>query len=168
MLIMTEPKYLYCNMDFLKNAVIININANVTGFYSLCLTPPLNNLGGVDVFSQEFDDWYIQQIMTADGLFMNFMEIVSNLRDGRDVILLVYRGSEVFDAMNEVLLKFIQARYGYNYQIVDRPDGIDFYDQSTFTTPGILQFDMDFSRYQSLLIRYGMLNVNVPIDESHV
>lgn len=169
MLIVTEPKYLYKNMEFLqKDTIIININANVIGFYYLCITPPLNSLGGINVFSQEFDDWYVQQLLTSDALFMNFMEIVSYLINGKDVILLVYRGSEVIDAMNEALVKLIQIRYGYNYQIVDSEDGINFSDQSTFTTYGIMQFDIDYKRYESLLIKYDKLNVNVPIDESHV
>lgn len=169
MLIVTEPKYLYSNIDYFnKNAVIININANVTGFYSLCLTPSFETLNGVNVFTQEFDDWYIYQVLNNDGLFMNFMQIVSHLRNGKDVVLLVYRGSEIFDAMTESLVKLIQIRYGYNYQIVDSVDGIDYYDQSTFTTPGIIQFDYDYTRYESLLIKYGYLNTNEYIDESHV
>lgn len=171
MLIVTEPKYIYNNLDYLrKNAVIFNLNAtiNVDGAFPLCLTPPLNTLGRTNVFSQEFDDWYVQQLLTSEALFMNLMSIMCNLRDGRDVILLCYRGSEAIEAMNEALVKLIQIRYGYNYQIVDSVDGIDYYDQSTFTTPGILQFDYDYARYESLLIKYGQIDIYAPIDESHI
>lgn len=169
MLIVTEPKYLYPNIDALiKNAVILNINANVTGFRYLCLTPPPSALSQMDVYSSDFDGWYVSQIFSSDGLFMNFMEIMTYLRNGRDVVLLVYRGSDQIDAMNEALLKLIQVRYGYNYQVVDSPDGINFYDTSGFSVPGILQFDMDDSNYRNLLIKYDLLNTNEYIDESHV
>lgn len=169
MLIATEPKYIYSNLIYLqKNSVIISINANVAGFFQLVLTPDLSNLGGLNPSSQEFDDWYLYQIINNDQLFMNFMYIVSQLRNGRDVILLMYRQSEAIDAMNEALLKFIQVRYGYNYQIVDDANSIDYYDQSTFTTEGIMQFDQDYQRYQAILIKYDLLNTNEIIDESHV
>lgn len=169
MLLVAEPKHIYSIMDFIqKNGVIININANVQGFYQLCLTPDLKMLGGINVFSQEFDDWYVYQLLNNDSLFMNFITLVSHLRNGKDVILLMYNKSEVFDAMNESLLKLIQIRYGYNYQVLDETCNIDYYDQSCFSTPGIVQFDQDYQRYQSLLIKYGLLNTNEEIDESHV
>ena len=77
MLIATEPKYIYSNLLYLqKNSVIININANVVGFLQLVLTPDLSMLGGLDPSSQEFDDWYLYQIINNDQLFMNFMYIV--------------------------------------------------------------------------------------------
>lgn len=168
MLIATEPKYLYNELDYLsKNSVIININANITGFEYLCLTPQIS-MNTLDVCSAEFDGWYVSQIFNNDGLFMNFMKIMTYLRNGKDVVLLFYRASEIMDAMNESLLKLIQKRYGYNYQIVDANNGINYYDQSSFTVPGIIQFDIDDSRYQSLLIKYGLLNINEVIDESHV
>lgn len=168
MLIATEPKYLYNNLDYLtKNGVIININANITGFEYLCLTPQFH-MNSLDVFSSEFDGWYVSQIFNNEGLFMNFMKIMTYLRNGKDVILLFYRGSETIDAMNEALLKLIQKRYGYNYQLVDSENGIDFYDQSGFSVPGIIQFDIDDSMYQNLLIKYSLLNYNEAIDESHV
>ena len=170
MLYATEPKYLYPNLTFLqKNSVIININANVTGFYNLCLTPNLAQLRGCNPCSQEFDDWYLTQLFENDNLFINFMQIMCNLRNGKDVILLMYRGSELFDAMNEALLKIIQIRYDYNYQIVDSPDGFDYYqDNSAFTARGIMQFDQDYQKYQYLLIKYQLLNTNETIDETHV
>ena len=170
MLIATEPKYLYPNITFLqKNSVIININANVTGFYSLCLTPDLKTLGACNPCSQEFDNWYLSQLFENDSLLMNFMQIMCNFRNGKDVILLMYRGSELFDAINEALLKIIQIRYDYNYQIVDSVDGFEYYqDNSTFTARGIIQFDQDYQRYQYLLIKYGLLNTNEAIDETHI
>lgn len=122
----------------------------------------------MDPYSQEFDVWYTTQIFTNEILFMNFMQIVSALRDGRDVVLLMYTKSDIINAINEDLVKIIQVRYGYNYQLVDSVDGIDFYDQSCFTTPGILQVDADYNRYRDLLAKYNMININEIIDEAHL
>lgn len=169
MLIATEPKHFYPNALYLqKNSVVLNINANVTGFDNLNLTPDLRNLGGIDPSSQEFDDWYVYQIFNNDWLFINFMQIACHLRNGKDVVLLMYRQSDVFDAMNEALLKIIQIRYGYNYQIVDDKDGFDFFDQSTFTTDGIIQFDKDYEKYQTLLVKHDIIKYTEMIDESHI
>lgn len=169
MLIVTEPKYLYPNLQFLsKNSFIVNIDANVGGFYHLNLMPDIKQLGNMDPYSQEFDMWYTSQILNNETLFMNFMQIVSALRDGRDVVLLMYTGSDIINAMNEVLVKMIQVRYGYNYQVVDCADGIDYYDQSGFTTLGILQVDEDYNRYRSLLAKYNMININAIIGETHL
>ena len=52
LLIVTEPKYLYPNLQFLsKNSFIVNIDANVGGFYHLNLMPDIK-LGNMDPYSQ--------------------------------------------------------------------------------------------------------------------
>lgn len=163
MLVVTEPKIIYeLNRQSLmqKNAVIYNLNANVTNFEQLYLMPPQ----GMLISSPEFDNAYIGLILSDDNYFVQFMRIIIPLFYGSDVYLLAYNEETVFNPITETILKLIQQRYGYNYQEVHFIYDIDFYIQSSFTTPGALQFDEDQARYESIMSRidpYSFINERV-------
>ena len=69
MLVVTEPKIIYeLNRQSLiqKNAVMYNLNANVTNFEQLYLMPPQ----GMLVSSSEFDNTYIRLILSDYNYFV--------------------------------------------------------------------------------------------------
>ena len=173
MLILLEPKTLRdliaVNNDIIdSNWVIYNINSNTTDFHRIYLMP---NMGMINVSSPEFDNMYISTILSSDYYFCNFMEISIPLYRGRDVFLLIYDEDTVFNPITEVLVKLIQQRYGYRYimasSYTDVLDAIN-QGQTLFTTPGIINFDSDFNRYQELLVKYNpKVFINERIDDSH-
>jgi hypothetical protein len=178
MLAAIEPKHLYESIAKLGTSKIAhigiyNLDANIPANTSFCtqlqLVPPIRTM---NPSSQEFDDWYISTILTNDVYFSWLMKIMVDLRDGKDVFLLVYREETTFDPINEVILKLIQKRYGYNYHIIDNSeDVLDLLctDSSTFTTEGIITFDSDFERYLNIIRTYNpTVFTNEIIDDTHL
>lgn len=163
MLILVEPKILNEAMIslgdmFLQGSyVVFNLNANIDNpmYQRLFLMP---RFGMVDFSSPDFDTMYINTLITDDQYFMEIMRIVLYLKDAVNVFLLYFNNDTVFNPITEVICKLIQQRYGYNYTIADSVEDIynilsGISQDSTFTTPGVLQLDSDFYRYQYILSR---------------
>lgn len=163
MLVVTEPKVIYelGRRDLLNtNSIIFNMNANVSTFVPVYLMPPQ----GMIYTSLEFDNEYINLILTNDHYFLQLMRIMIPLRDGHDVYILAYNEETVFNPITETLMKLIQQRYGYNYQEIHSVDDLNIFDCSGFTTPGIIQFDEDFKRYEECIKRnnpYSYINEQI-------
>lgn len=161
MLVVTEPKIIYAlnrSSMFPTIPVIYNLNANTMDFTPIYLMPPQGMLSA----SLEFDQQYINLILTNDNYFMQLMRIIIPLQQGQDVYILAYNEESVFNPITETLMKFIQQRYGYNYQEVHSLEDFNPYDTSSFSTPGILQYDEDFKRYEANMMK---LNPYLYIDE---
>lgn len=163
MLLVMEPKTLqnlsrvYNTLD--NRLVVLNLNANVQCYTKLNLMPPL----GMNTSSMEFDTQYVNLLLSDPNYFMQFIYIMNYLKNGCDVVLLIYNEDTVFNAITETLVKFIQQRYGYNYQFLNDVEDFNQWDQSSFTAPGIIQFDQDYLRYEEYLMR---LDPNRFINES--
>ena len=153
MLLVMEPKTLqnlsrvYNTLD--NRLVVLNLNANVQCYTKLNLMPPL----GMNTSSMEFDTQYVNLLLSDPNYFMQFIYIMNYLKNGCDVVLLIYNEDTVFNAITETLVKFIQQRYGYNYQFLNDVEDFNQWDQSSFTAPGIIQFDQDYLRYEEYLMR---------------
>ena len=128
---------------------------------SLCMDPSIPRLNilppnrsvnswmsGVEY---QFDQQYADLLMNDNTMFVQLMQIVKDLYFGINVVLLVYREQDVFDPLTESLCKFIQQRYGYNYQLLNIADDFNPNDMSTFSVGGIMNFDLDNSRYIALM-----------------
>ena len=166
MLLVMEPKTLqnlsrvYNTLD--NRLVVLNLNANVQCYTRLNLMPPL----GMNTSSMEFDTQYVNLLLSDSNYFMQFMYIMNYLKNGCDVVLLIYNEDTVFNAITETLVKFIQQRYGYNYQFLNDVEDFNQWDQSSFTAPGIIQFDQDYLRYEEYLMRLDPNRfINEPVIE---
>ena len=91
----------------------------------------------------QLDQVYAQMLMSDNAKFIQLMQVVRDLYFGKNVILLVYREEQVFDGLTESLCKFIQQRYGYNYQMINDITDFNACDNSTFSVAGIMNFDVD-------------------------
>lgn len=153
MLLVMEPKTLQklsrvYTLD--SEWILLNLNANTQQYGArLNLIPPL----GMNTASMEFDTQYINLLLSDPNYFMQFMYIMNYLKNGYNVVLLIYNEDTVFNAITETLVKFIQQRYGYNYQFLNDVEDFNQWDQSSFTAPGIIQFDQDYNRYEEYLIK---------------
>lgn len=166
MLLVMEPKTLQNLSRVLytldNRLVVLNLNANVQCYTRLNLMPPL----GMSTSSMEFDTQYVNLLLSDPNYFMQFMHIMNYLKNGYDVVLLIYNEDTVFNAITETLVKFIQQRYGYNYQFLNDVEDFNQWDQSSFTAPGIIQFDQDYLRYEEYLMRLDPNRfINEPVIE---
>lgn len=174
MLILTEPKVLH---DYLKTIStnkfqettdVYNINANTSEFTFLNIMPSPALLPRISN-PEEFDKEYVNYIMLNDSIFIQFMRILISLAFGKDVILLIYKEESTFDPITEVIVKFIQQRYGYNYILADDLSYIEQFPQSSFTTEGLVNYQQDFNRYWSIMERlYPQMATHEVIHDEHL
>lgn len=177
MLIILEPKTLNDVINhigyifFHNNSMIFNFNSNSDVYTKLDLMPDPTK---ISYSSPTFDSDYISMILNNEYYFTQFMKIVVLLKNGLDVFFLIYNEDSIFNPVLEVLLKLIQQRYGYNYNIADSWQEV--YDLvfttpwekvPMFTTPGIMTYDIDFVRYQNILAKANpSMFINERIDDS--
>lgn len=162
MLIVTSPQNLNDDLLLLLgNYSIYNVSSmmqsqtiqkldiyptNIMMYETVIQSKSSNNLN-----EYQLDQVYVAMLMNNDAVFMQFMKIMRDLYFGVNVVLLVYREEQVFDGITESLCKFIQQRYGYNYQLINVVEDLNENDNSNFTVSGIINFDADNSRYLKLL-----------------
>lgn len=135
--------------------LVLNLSSLVEGYERVHLVPSFSTTYNND---KEFDIAYANYIFSNDFVFMEFMKIVYPLYLGADVFLLVSRNENTYDIMTESLCKLIQQRYGYNYQLINIEDDIDYYDDSDFSLNGIQALDIDKER-----MTYIAVNTNPQI-----
>lgn len=139
-----------CLPDNISKLIILNLSSLAEGFERVHLVPSIPTMYNND---KEFDIAYANYIFSNDYTFMEFMKIVYSLYLGYDVFLLVSRNENTHDIITESLCKLIQQRYGYNYQLLNTNDDIDYYDDSGFSLIGIQTFDQDKERMTYLSVR---------------
>lgn len=138
-----------CLPDNLDNIIVLNVSSLVEGFQRVHLVPSIPTMYNND---KEFDLAYANYIFSNDYVFMEFMKIVYPLYVGQDVFLLVTRNEDTHDIVTESLCKLIQQRYGYNYQLLNTKDDIDYYDDSNFSLTGIQTLGIDKERMTYLAV----------------
>ena len=139
-----------CLPDYKEKFVILNLSSLAERYERVHLVPSISARYNDD---KQFDIDYANYIFSNDLIFMEFMKIVYPLYIGADVFLLVSRNENTHDIITESLCKLIQQRYGYNYQLLNNKDDIDYYDDSNFNIYGIQTFDMDKERMTYLAVQ---------------
>lgn len=179
MLVVLEPKVLNDTMihvgDILtqREYQVFNLNANVD--YPGIKLDMMPKMGMIDYTSPDFDNAYISMILNNEYYFSQFMVLMSFVNKDIPVFLLIYNEDTIFNPITEVLLKLIQQRYGYNYLLAGKWE--DVYDillgnypqelTPMFTTPGIVNYDMDMERYQYILAKRDPYRfINEQVDDS--
>ena len=141
-----------CLPDNLDNLIILNLSSLAEGFQRVRLVPSFTTAYSND---KEFDIVYANYIFSNDEMFMQFMSIVFPLYNGQDVFLLVSRNENTYDIITESICKLIQQRYGYNYQLLNFKEDIDYYDDSDFSIFGLANLDIDKERMTMLMVEYN-------------
>lgn len=146
--------------------VVYNISSNL-------INPDIQQLNlqymqNMDYTQKDVDIAFANMILGVDAYFGELMRIILPLRDGLDVALLVYREESFFDASTESLMKLIQQRYGYNYQLLNDVGDFNPWDQSSFDINGTFNLDRDSERYLNILANINpKMFVDEKIDDSH-
>ena len=141
----------YRSLPYAKEKfVVLNLSSLVEGFPRVHLVPSVTATYDDD---KQFDLAYANYIFSNDSVFMEFMKIIYPLYTGLDVFLLVSRNENTHDIITESLCKLIQQRYGYNYQLINNTDDINYYDESDFSFYGLQALDIDKERMTNLAVR---------------
>lgn len=136
----------YENPGISENMLVFNFSGYDMKCRRLDVYPP-SNMNFLD--DKEYDINYANYILNNDNIFCNLFDIIYLLYEGVNIYILVTRTPNV-DIINESLLKFIQQRYGYNYQLINGKYDINEYDYSNFSLSGLVNFDNDRKRYISI------------------
>lgn len=154
-----------CLPESIDKFVILNLSSLAEGFERVHLVPSISAKYNDD---KQFDIDYANYIFSNDMTFMEFMKIAYPLYDGKDVFLLVSRNEDTHDIITESLCKLIQQRYGYNYQLLNTKEDIDYYDESDFNIYGIQTFDMDKERFTYLVVQQNPQLLQTVYEESFI
>lgn len=170
MLVVLDPNTYRAIYPEIQNTtqVVMNLNANIMqqDIVQLNLIPMVDLTG---VNPQDIDAVYIDAILNEDAHFVALMTIMILLRNGYDVYLLAYSADGVLGPIIEIILKLIQCRYGYNYQLLNGPEDFDPYQQVGFTTIGIQTLDSDSLRYEQIMTLYNPdMYINEKINDEHL
>lgn len=144
-----------------EDMCILNLSSLYEGLDRVLLAPSIQPMLNDE---KNFDIEYANYIFSNDNKFVELMKIMIPLYLGTNVFLAVTRNEETYDIVTESLCKLIQQRYGYNYQLINSPDDINWYDQSGFSASGIQLFDQDRDRYVMIMQMNGN---GVVIDDNY-
>ena len=115
------------------------------------------NLDNVDIYDPEFDKVFADIVYNNDDNFLSLFNIIQLLNSGENIYVCITTG-DILDCLNEALAKFIQQRYGYNYQMINEVDDINWYDDSGFSVSGLYNYDIDRERYIHIMVNRGLLS----------
>lgn len=110
----------------------------------------------IDINDPDFDKKFAEIMYNNDDNFISLFDIIQLLNSGYDIYVCISSG-QILDFLNESLAKFIQQRYGYNYQMINEVDDIDWYDDSSFSTTGLYNYDIDRDRYIKIMTNRGII-----------
>jgi|SRR5574344_160382 hypothetical protein len=134
------------------NTFIVNLSSFYEGYPRLNALDPLNyyNVGVTNEYN--FDVWYAFFILNTPDSFKQFLDLMINVYNGKDVIVLNDPRITYSTTLVESLIKLITERYGYISNIVNDPDDIPFIKDSSFSTEGLFVIDSDIQVYRE---RFG-------------
>lgn len=132
------------------------IPVNFTGMNETLQKISTIGLENIDISDPEFDKAFAQIMLNNDDNFISLFNIVQLLYSGVNIFICISIGN-VLDCLNESLAKLIQQRYGYNYQMINEINDIDWYDDANFSIPGLYNFDLDRDRYIHICTNRGIL-----------
>lgn len=132
-------------LEFVNGCEVLNFTSLYERIPRLNLLPP-REFGRN--FDYDFDIVYAQWIFANDYVFFDFMRIIYSIYQGKDVFILI---DDVFDQLNESLIKLIQQRYGYEAYKVESLEDYMYADNSNFSEIGLLNLDIDKDRLSYML-----------------
>lgn len=94
-----------------------------------------------------FDMWYVNYIGTYQPAFKQFMDIMKDVYNGKNIWILVDYSSDVAVNIIEILIKYISETYGYTCNVIVTPDDLENVVEGTFSTQGIQTFDANLETY---------------------
>ncbi len=132
------------------------IPVNFTGMNETVQKISTIGLENIDISDPEFDKVFAEIMLNNDMNFISLFNIIQLLYAGENIFICISTGN-ILDCLNESLGKLIQQRYGYNYQMINEINDIDWYNDENFSIPGLYNFDLDRDRYIHICTNNGIL-----------
>lgn len=122
--------------------IIFNLSSLLEGFERINILPPFK----LDRYDRDFDIMYANYILENDNIFYEFMKIIMSLYSDLDTLILVNK-EELYEYVNESLVKFIQQRYGIVANMINVKEDWEYVQESGFSLQGLFNLDKDKERF---------------------
>lgn len=133
--------------------IIFNLSSLLEGFERVNLLPPFK----LDRYDRDFDIMYANYILENDNIFYEFMKIMMSLYYGLDTLILVNK-DDLYEYVNESLIKFIQQRYGIITNVINVKEDWEYVQESEFTIQGLFNMDKDKERFTYIHAKANNIN----------
>lgn len=145
------------NLNRKCNLVVFNFSSFVEG------VPQLTNLlpHGLDTSTEEqFDETYFSYIFVNDFAFIDMMYIIMEIYKGNHIYLIINK-TPFYDRLIESFVEILKQRYGiipyFINDVTDYEAILQHDDQTTFSTQGLINADIDRQRFLTLLYAHGII-----------
>ena len=148
MIIFTDARFLPLVVSTPEKYFILNIfNPVNLGTPLGGLFPPEGLLKLAPYDSAQFEQLYINYIVSNEVAFQDFLEIMMAYYYNNEVLILTDLYSPVIEPMIDCIMKLIQKRYGYICSIVESLDDLIYARDSEMSEQGFAMFVQDREWY---------------------
>lgn len=130
------------NKDIIRDSVVFNLSSLFEGFDRVNILPPFK----IDRYDRDFDVMYANYILENENVFYEFMKIIMSLYYDLITVILVDK-SDIYEPINESLMKFIQQRYGLICNSINYIEDWECIQDSEFSIQGLYNLDLDKERF---------------------
>jgi hypothetical protein len=129
--------------------IVYNFNTMLEFVTPLYYLNPYRQYCNINIhtMSYEFDIWYADYINYDKNVFKEFITLMRNVYNGRDVWVLCDFSLESAFNVIETLIKFILEQYGYTCNIAKVPADVETLVEGSFSAMGIQLFDAQLENY---------------------
>jgi hypothetical protein len=139
--------YRYCRSKVIIDT-LINFNTMLEQVPQLMyLNPYRSNQYYGNTNCYEFDMWYVNYLASTPEAFREFINLMREVYNGKNVWVLVDFQTETASNVVETLIKYIMETYGYISNVAHTPDDTENFIEGSFSTTGIQMFDAHMENY---------------------
>ena len=139
-------------LKYCKSRIVINSIVNFNTMFEyvpqlMYLNPYRNNQYYGNTNCYEFDMWYVNYLASTPEAFREFINLMREAYNGKNVWILVDFSTETASNVVETLIKYIMETYEYACNVAHTPDDTENFVEGQFSPMGIQMFDAHMENY---------------------
>ena len=139
-------------LKYCKSRIDINLVVNFNTMFEcvpqlMYLNPYRNNQYYGNTNCYEFDMWYVNYLASTPEAFREFINLMREAYNGKNVWILVDFSTETASNVVETLIKYIMETYGYACNVAHTSDDTENFVEGQFSPMGIQMFDAHMENY---------------------
>lgn len=139
-------------LKYCKSRITIDLVVNFNTMFEcvpqlMYLNPYRNNQYYGNTNCYEFDMWYVNYLASTPEAFREFINLMREAYNGKNVWILVDFSTETASNVVETLIKYIMETYGYACNVAHTPDDTENFVEGQFSPMGIQMFDAHMENY---------------------
>jgi hypothetical protein len=145
----TPTMFKYCISNGYPNIdSVVNFNTTIQDVPQMMyLNPYYCGAYNLNTNTPEFDAWFINYISSDPNAFKEFINLVREAYNGKNLWILTDFDTETSTNVMEVIIKYILENYGYACNEVKTVEDLDTLVEGEFSDSGITFFDAHMENY---------------------